>query len=256
MAQAGEIVTNIVVQADALEKCFDTETGRFQALTDFSLAVEENQFVCIVGPSGCGKSTFLRIAAGLQVSTGGAVSYRGDKVTSPCREIGMVFQEYSLFPWLSVLENIALGPKFNGISSAERIKQAEHYLQLVRLAEFGKSKPHELSGGMRQRVAIARALANEPDVLLMDEPFGALDAHTRIILQQELLRIWEITQKTIVLVTHSVDEALFLADKIVLMSASPGRIIEIVEPNLPRPRNRSMAGFGDLTEHILQRLAP
>lgn len=249
-------MTDIVVKACSLEKVFVTETGTFQALTDFSLEVEENQFICIVGPSGCGKSTFLRIAAGLENSTRGTVQYRGQDVKEPCREIGMVFQEYSLFPWLSVVDNIALGPKFNGMSRAERLERAQHYLQLVRLSEFGKSKPHELSGGMRQRVAIARALANEPDVLLMDEPFGALDAHTRIILQQELLRIWEITQKTIVLVTHSVDEALFLADKIVLMSSSPGRIVEIVEPNLPRPRNRSMAGFGDLTEHILQRLAP
>ena len=162
----------------------------------------------------------------------------------------MVFQEYSLLPWRSVADNVTLGPEFGGLSHRERREVAADYLSRVGLENFADAKPHELSGGMRQRAAIARALANNPDVLLMDEPFGALDAHTRVILQKELLKIWEQDRKTVVFVTHSVDEALYLADRVVVMTAHPGRVLEEIKIDFPRPRSRSASGYGEMTERI------
>lgn len=166
----------------------------------------------------------------------------------------MVFQEYSLFPWRTILDNIGLGLEFSGISAEKRRRRSEEYLALVGLERFGSAYPHELSGGMRQRAAIARALANNPDLLLMDEPFGALDAYTRILLQQELLRIWQERRKTILFVTHGVDEAVFLADRIVLMSSSPGRICRTFSVDMDRPRKRKDPRFGQLTDTILEEL--
>lgn len=244
-----------IIQVENLSKQYATHSGKpLLAVNHVNLAVAEKGFVCIVGPSGCGKSTILRIIAGLEDASTGAVRYRGEVVTNPGKEVGMVFQEYSLFPWLSVLDNIAAGLSFAGVSKIKRLEKAREYLEIVHMAEFGQAFPHELSGGMRQRVAIARALANDPDVLLMDEPFGALDAHTRIILQRELLRIWELTRKTILFVTHSVDEAVYLADKIIVMSHHPGRIQDVFEVNLERPRSRAMPMFGKLTDTILTAL--
>ena len=224
------------------------------AVDSVSLQIPRNSFTCIVGPSGCGKSTILRIAAGLEKESSGSVHYKGEPVRKPCAEIGLVFQEYSLFPWLSVIDNVASGPEFAGVDKEKRYKDAMHYIRMVNMAEFKDAYPHELSGGMRQRVAIARALANEPDVLLMDEPFGALDAHTRILLQKELLKVWEMTRKTIVLVTHSVDEAVYLADRIVIMSSRPGRIHKMIDVEMQRPRSRAMPEFGALTDFILKQL--
>lgn len=244
-----------VIHIEKLSKEFTTERGeRLIAVNNINLNVPANEFVCIVGPSGCGKSTILRIIAGLEEAGTGDVRYRGTPVTKPGKRVGMVFQEYSLFPWLSVLDNIAVGLEFAGIPRRKRREKAKEYLEIVGMPEFAEAYPHELSGGMRQRVAIARALANDPDVLLMDEPFGALDAHTRILLQRELLRIWEITHKTIIFVTHSVDEAVYLADKIVVMSHRPGSIRNIIDVNMTRPRSRAMPEFGKLTDSILTAL--
>jgi len=244
-----------IIAIDGLSKSFTTEKGEhLLAVEEVSLTIPENSFTCIVGPSGCGKSTILRIAAGLEKATAGTVHYRSAPVTKPCGEIGLVFQEYSLFPWLTVLDNVAAGPEFAGVDKATRHQRAMEYLSMVGMEEFKGAYPHELSGGMKQRVAIARALANEPDVLLMDEPFGALDAHTRILLQRELLNVWELTRKTIVLVTHSVDEAVYLADQIVIMSSRPGRILKKLEVDMARPRSRAVPKFGELTDFILKEL--
>ncbi len=246
---------NVIIEIEKLSKEYSTERGEsFLAIDNINLKIQENSFTCIVGPSGCGKSTILRIAAGLEKATSGTVHYRSDPVTKPCGEIGLVFQEYSLFPWLSVIDNVAAGLDFAGVEKEKRDEEATRHLRMVNMLDFKDAYPHELSGGMRQRVAIARALANDPDVLLMDEPFGALDAHTRILLQQELLKVWELTRKTIVLVTHSVDEAIFLADKILIMASRPGRIRNSLEVNIERPRSRAIPEFGKMTDYILKEL--
>ena len=241
-----------ILRIEGLSKTFRTNNGgALEALAEASFDVSENDFVCIVGPSGCGKSTLLRMIAGLESISSGRIGYRENPVLRPQKEIGMVFQEYSLLPWRTVLDNVALGPEFGGAPRAEREAKAMEYLRLVGMANFSGAFPHELSGGMRQRVAIVRALANDPDVLLMDEPFGALDAHTRILLQKELLRVWENFRKTILFVTHGVDEAIYLADRILVMSARPGRILEIFNVGMERPRDRAHPTYGQLAEHIL-----
>lgn len=245
------------IRISALSKTFFTGDGtQVDAVQNLSLDVSENDFVCIVGPSGCGKSTLLRIVAGLESPTSGEVSFRGHPVTSPRPEIGMVFQEYTLLPWRTVLDNVGLGPEFAGHSKSATREIARKFLRLVGLEQFAGAFPFELSGGMQQRVAIARALANEPKILLMDEPFGALDAHTRILLQRELLNLWEKHRKTILFVTHSVDEAIFLADRIVVMSAHPGVVKEVIPIPLPRPRDRANPLYGRLTVRILEMLEP
>ena len=244
-----------VLRLEGLGKTFATQGGgEVVAVRDVSLEVEENDFICLVGPSGCGKSTLLRIAAGLERASAGRVIYRGAPLTRPRREVGMVFQEYSLLPWRNVLDNVALGPEFAGMPARQRRETAMERLRQVGLDPFARAMPHELSGGMRQRVAIARALANDPDLLLMDEPFGALDAHTRILLQRQLLRLWEMRRKTILFVTHGVDEAVYLADRIVVMSSRPGRVTGILPVEMPRPRGRDNPDFGRLTARILDML--
>ncbi|MDY0386398.1 MAG: ABC transporter ATP-binding protein [Methanolobus sp.] len=224
------------------------------ALDNISLDVADKEFVCFVGPSGCGKTTLLRIVAGLDKPDEGEIFLDDKKIENPGPDRGMVFQEYSLFPWKTVIDNIIFGPQMSGIKKKDALEHAEKYLELVGLQQFRDSYPYELSGGMKQRVAIARALANEPSVLLMDEPFGALDAQTRNILQQELLGIWLKKHITILFVTHSVDEAVFLADKIVLMSARPGKIKEIINIDLPRPRDRTSLEANVLRDRILKSL--
>lgn len=228
--------------------------GTLTAVDGASLDACENEFVCIVGPSGCGKSTLLRVVAGLERASGGTVEYRGSPVAGPGRERGMVFQEYSLLPWRNVRDNVALGLEFARAPERERIERAREFLDLVGLSSFEKALPHELSGGMRQRVAIARSLAAEPDVLLMDEPFGALDAHTRILLQRELLRIRSVRKNTVLFVTHSVDEAVYLADTIAVFSARPGRVTATVSVSQERPRRRDDPEYGRLTASILDLL--
>lgn len=244
-----------IIKISDISKVFVTEQGQsIQALEPISLRVKENDFICLVGPSGCGKSTLLRIVAGLEQASSGHVLYRGSKVLRPNKRLGMVFQEYSLLPWRTVLDNVGLGLEFARKPAKYCQEVAFKYLELVGLDKFSGSYPYELSGGMRQRVAIARALANDPEVLLMDEPFGALDAHTRIILQKELLKIWEANRKTIIFVTHSVDEAIYLADRIVVMTAGPGRIKELIDIGMPRPRDRANPAYGKLSARILDML--
>jgi NitT/TauT family transport system ATP-binding protein len=225
------------------------------ALDNVSLNINDKEFVCFVGPSGCGKTTLLRIIAGLDTPDSGEILLDGAKISIPDSKRGMVFQEYSLFPWRNVTENIIFGPEMKGIPRKQAKEDTEKYLELVGLTQFRNSFPHELSGGMRQRVAIARALANEPEVLLMDEPFGALDAQTRNALQYQLLDIWDKKHITILFVTHSVDEAVFLADRIVIMTARPGKIKEVINVDLPRPRIRTSPEANQLRTTVLKLLS-
>ena len=215
------------------------ERGRKQqisALQDFNLDIREGEFFTLLGPSGCGKSTFLNVLAGLARKSGGSISIDSQPASGINREQGVVFQGYALFPWRTVLQNIEVGLEIRKIPKRERRETAEQFLHLVGLAGFGQRYPHELSGGMRQRVAIARSLAYSPSLLLMDEPFAALDAQTREILQSELLRIWEQHKTTIVFITHSLDEAIYLSDRIAVMTHRPGRIKSVLDIALPRPR--------------------
>lgn len=225
------------------------------ALDDVSLEIKDNEFVCFIGPSGCGKTTLLRIIAGLDSPTSGETLLDGVQITVPDSKRGMVFQEYSLFPWRTVIDNVAFGPQMQGTEKKKTREIAEKYVKFVGLELFKNSYPYELSGGMRQRVAIARALATEPQVLLMDEPFGALDAQTRNTLQHELLEIWGKKNVTILFVTHSVDEAVFLADRIVVMSARPGKIRDIIDVDLLRPRDRTGPEANTLRNKLLRLLA-
>lgn len=213
------------------------KSERIEVLKNFDLQVREGEFLSILGPSGCGKSTYLNILAGLAQKTGGTLEIDGKPLHGINRNQGVVFQGYALLPWRSVLDNIAVGLEIRGVGKAERRERARDYLDLVGLTGFASRYPHELSGGMRQRVAIARALVYEPDVLLMDEPFAALDAQTRETLQDELLRIWGLHKKTIVFITHSLDEAIFLSDRVAVMTPRPGCIKEIIAIDLPRPRS-------------------
>lgn len=206
-------------------------------LHDFNLSVREGEFLSVLGPSGCGKSSFLNILAGLVPQTRGDVRIDGQILSGVSRKLGVVFQGYALFPWRTVMENIEIGLEIRDVKRAERRAEAARFLSLVGLQAYGDHYPHQLSGGMRQRVAIARALAYGPEVLLMDEPFGALDAQTRESLQSELLGIWEKSAKTVVFITHSIDEAIFLSDRVAIMTRGPGRIKEIVDITLPRPRD-------------------
>jgi NitT/TauT family transport system ATP-binding protein len=213
--------------------------------------VKDKEFVCILGSSGCGKTTLLRLIAGLDVAQAGSIILDGEEIHGTSPKVGMVFQEYSLFPWRTVIDNIAFGLEMRGISKEERYRIAGRYLELVNLVQFRDSYPSELSGGMRQRVAVARALTLDPVLLLMDEPFGALDAQTRNMLQKELLDIWEETKKTIVFITHSVDEAVFLSDRIIVLTPRPGRICRIFEVSLPRPRERTSVEFAQVRREVL-----
>jgi NitT/TauT family transport system ATP-binding protein len=217
---------------------YRTQDGeRLLALDHINLQVRAGEFVCIVGPSGCGKSTLLHLIAGLQAQTWGQVLVDGHPGQGPGTDRILIFQEHGLFPWLTVGENVEFGMKMKGVRKAERTEKIQHYLRLVHLAKFEKSYIHQLSGGMRQRVAIARALATEPDVLLMDEPFGALDAQTRDLLHDELERIWSDTGRTIIFVTHNVREAVRLGDRVVLLTFRPGRVKSEFPVELPRPRS-------------------
>lgn len=206
------------------------------ALERLNLTVEPGEFVCLLGPSGCGKSTALNVVAGFVPAPGGSVVVDGEPVRSPGADRGMVFQQYSLFPWKTVLENVAFGPRMKGASRAEARRLARQHLELVGLGGVADKYPATLSGGMQQRVGIARALINRPGVLLMDEPFGALDAQTRGLMQETLLRLWGEIGGSVIFVTHDVDEALLLADRVIVFSAAPGRVLLDLAVNLPRPR--------------------
>jgi NitT/TauT family transport system ATP-binding protein len=224
------------LEASGISQVFTTREGSFCALDDFNLSVQENEFATIVGASGCGKSTFLSIAAGLLRPTSGEVQVDGRAITGPGRDRGMVFQSYTLFPWLTVEENVAFALKKERMPEAEKRQRVELFLEQVGLSSFKKSYPNQLSGGMKQRVAIARALVYHPAVLLMDEPFGALDALTRSSMQELLLEVWEKNKTTVVFITHDVDEAILLSDRVYVMSSRPGRVKREIDMDLPRPR--------------------
>ncbi len=206
------------------------------ALNNLSIQIPDKQFAVIVGPSGCGKSSLLDIVAGLKEPSGGQCKLDGEVISGPGAERGMVFQNYSLFPWLTVLKNVEFGLSLKEITAKDRIDRARSYVNSVGLGGFENAYPKQLSGGMKQRVAIARSLANDPKILLMDEPFGALDSQTRTVMQELLLGVWEKNQKTVLFVTHDIDEALFLGEKVYVMSARPGRIIDTISVDFPHPR--------------------
>jgi ABC-type nitrate/sulfonate/bicarbonate transport system ATPase subunit len=239
------------ITADGVTMVFETRRGRVTALEDVSLEIPDGHFACLVGPSGCGKSTLLRIMGGLLRATEGIVLVGGRPVERPGADRGMVFQSYTLFPWLKVRENVEFGPRLAGRPRAARRATSDALLREMGLEEFAAAYPKELSGGMQQRVAIARALANEPEVLLMDEPFGALDALTRASAQRFLTDVWERHKRTIAFVTHDIEEAVFLGDTIYVMSPRPGRIQEVLQVGVPRPRELEDERLGDLRRRIL-----
>jgi NitT/TauT family transport system ATP-binding protein len=239
-APVGRQAALAMIEIDRVSQRFETSGRRSHlALSEISLTVEDGAFVSILGPSGCGKSTLLYIVGGFVMPSEGAAKVKGAVIKGPGPDRGPVFQEFALFPWKTVLGNVMYGLRQQGIARAEAETQSRRLIEMVGLKGFESFYPKELSGGMKQRVAIARTLAYHPSVLLMDEPFGALDAHTRTRLQNDLLDIWERDRKTVLFVTHSVDEAVFLSDKVVVMTRSPGRIKEIVDIDLPRPRRRA-----------------
>ncbi|WP_028983190.1 ABC transporter ATP-binding protein [Sporolactobacillus terrae] len=221
----------------SLSKTFKQKERTIQALSEINLEVRDKEFVSILGASGCGKSTLLRIIGGLETPSEGTVLINGSEIVDPGADRGMVFQSYTLFPWLTVQKNIEFGMREKGMLALERAKIAEEYIEIVGLKGFENAYPKALSGGMKQRVAIARALANDPDVILLDEPFGALDMQTRSLMQELLLDVWQRSQKTVILVTHDIDEAIFMADRVVVMESRPGKIKEIIPIEFPRPRD-------------------
>jgi NitT/TauT family transport system ATP-binding protein len=242
---------------DRVTKTFVEKKGgtSTMALREFSLEIDQGEFVCLVGPSGCGKTTLLKLVAGLEQASSGAIYLDGNPITGPGRERGLVFQDFALFPWRDVRDNVAFGPEVLKVPLSERLRIAEHCIDLVGLAGSAHKYPSELSGGMKQRVAIARALANSPELLLMDEPFGSLDAQTRYLMQQELLGIWNLDRKAVIFVTHSVEEAVFLAERVVVMSSSPGCVKSIYPINLSYPRRLTDAAFIMLREKITSDIA-
>ncbi|MDQ0203422.1 ABC transporter ATP-binding protein [Pectinatus haikarae] len=231
--------TNTGLTVENVTKIYKTKKGDILALDNVSLHVQSNEFLALLGTSGCGKSTLLRIICGLEKTTEGSIINQRKVIAGPGADRGMVFQAYNLFPWMTISENIQFGLKQKNASRKQAREIAEHYAELVGLKGFENQYPNSLSGGMRQRVAIARALANDPSVLLLDEPFGALDMQTRGVMQELLLDIWQKSPKTIIMVTHDIDEAIFLADRVAIMSARPGRIKEIldIKEGISRPRN-------------------
>ena len=236
-------------------KSFNKGDGeRIVAICNMNLEEWKNEFVCFLGPSGCGKTTILRLLAGLDVPTKGEILIGGRPINGPGPERGIVFQEYTLFPWRTVLENVTFGLEMKKVEKRERRKKARLYLELVGLEDHAGAYPYELSGGMQQRVAIIRALAVNPKILLLDEPFGALDARTRDFLQNELVRIWATERKTILFVTHSINEAVFLADRVVVMKSGPGRIHAVIEIDASRPRDKTSKGFKDYYTRIYSML--
>ncbi len=227
----------VILEVKHLGKQFESAQGAVTALHDISFKTHRREFVCVIGPSGCGKSTLIRILAGLESYTSGEALLDGEPIVGPCAQRGMVFQGYTLFPWLTVKKNVMFGLEMNAHSAAIAGREAMQWLDLVGLSKFADAYPHQLSGGMKQRVAIARALANQPRILLMDEPFGALDAQTRAKMQSHLLEIWKNIDITILFITHDLDEAIFLADRILVLKAHPGEVQELIEVPVPRPRH-------------------
>jgi NitT/TauT family transport system ATP-binding protein len=242
-----------MITVDHVRKVFPLKGADFVALGDVSLKLDDNEFVTVVGPSGCGKTTLMNILAGLETPSGGQALVNGQAITGPGPDRGVIFQQYALFPWLTVRKNVEFGLRTAGVGRAERKKIADHFIELVGLEQFADALPKTLSGGMKQRVAIARAYAVNPSILLMDEPFGAVDALTRVRLQEQLLQTWSQEKRTVVFITHDVDEAVFLANRVVVMAARPGRIVETIDVGLPYPRTeevRLSAAFTALRNRV------
>ena len=227
----------VKLKVEDLSKKFDTTKGEILALNKINLEIHRREFITVIGPSGCGKTTLIRILAGLDFPTSGNVLLEGKKMEGPSAERGMVFQDYTLFPWLSVKKNVMFGLEIKGLGSLKAEAEAMEWLEIVGLAKFADAYPGQLSGGMKQRVAIARSLANRPEILFLDEPFGALDAQTRASMQAYLLKIWQNVDVTIFFVTHDLDEAVYLSDRILVLRSNPGEIDELIEVPVPRPRN-------------------
>jgi len=249
-------VSDVRVAARHLGMRFALRGRDLVALDDVNLQIPDREFCCVVGPSGCGKSTFLRILAGLERQTSGEIHVEVHDPTKPLT--AMVFQEQSIFPWMTVEDNIAYGLRMRGVHASVRRRVVDHYLEKVGLATFARAYPHQLSGGMKQRASVARAFATDPEVLLMDEPFASVDEQTRSLLQEELLRVWETDRKTVVYVTHSIDEALVLGDRVVVMSARPGHVKAEIAVTLARPRSvyelKSTAAFSELVAKVWEPL--
>jgi NitT/TauT family transport system ATP-binding protein len=240
---------NAAMEIENLRKVYSTKKEEVVAIKDVSLTIPEGKFVSIVGPSGCGKSTFLHIVGGFIEKSTGKVKVRGKEVEKPGPDRGMMFQESALFPWLNVFDNVAWGLDIQGVAKKERNEIVEKYLKLVRLWDFRNQLPSQLSGGMRQRVSLARILAFDPEVLLMDEPFGALDAQTREEMQVELLRIWSESKKSVLFVTHDIEEAVFLSDTVVVFSGRPAVISEVIDIKFPRPRDLNLYKTAEFREY-------
>jgi NitT/TauT family transport system ATP-binding protein len=239
-----------MLTVENLNKKYVSHGSVTSALVDINLRIEEGEFVCLLGPSGCGKSTLLKIIAGLIPATSGRITINGRPVSGPGPERAVVFQDYALFPWMTVRDNVEFGLEARRLPVAERREVSSRLLKVVGLSDFAERFPHQLSGGMKQRVSIARALAVDPSLLLMDEPFGALDAQTRHLLQDELLRIWREYRKTVVFVTHSIEEAIYLSDRIVVMTARPGRVKQIVVVSEARPRDMASADMNQRQREV------
>jgi NitT/TauT family transport system ATP-binding protein len=237
----------VILEVKDLGKIYESPQGQTTALRHIDFKVHRREFVCVIGPSGCGKSTLIRILAGLESHTSGEVLLDGKPVDGPGPDRGMVFQGYTLFPWLNVKKNVMFGPEMNGRGKLDAEREALQWIDLVGLSKFVDAYPHQLSGGMKQRVAIARALANQPRILLMDEPFGALDAQTRCKMQAHLLEIWKNIDITVFFITHDLDEAIFLADRILVLKAHPGEVQEVIEVPVPRPRHQGQITSAEFT---------
>ena len=249
VSDAAQPARQPLLRVDALTKTFNRKGARVIALDKFDLNVDDGEFVAIVGPSGCGKSTFLHMLGGFESVDGGTMTLNGQRVAGPGPDRGMLFQEYALYPWRTVLGNVMWPLEVQSIPRKERLEIADRFISLVGLTHFRDHYPNELSGGMKQRVALARLLALDPKILLMDEPFGALDAQNRELLQEELERIWEMSRKTVLFVTHDIDEAIFLADRIIVFTARPGRIKADIRIDLPRPRAMEIKKSHAYTEY-------
>lgn len=245
----------MTIEVKNINKSFEGKKKNLSVLENINLTIDDGEFICLLGPSGCGKTTLLRLIAGLEHPTSGEIIANGEVVKKPSGDRAVIFQQYSLFPWLTVLQNVTFGLEMTKKGTKEEnIAAAERYLESVGLIDFKDSYPHELSGGMKQRVAIIRSLLNHSPILLMDEPFSAVDMQTRHKLQEQLIGVWKRFDNTIVFVTHDVDEAVYLADKIVILDKNPGRIAKIVEVDIERPRKRDSEEFIKLQESIVSEL--
>ncbi|MCI1945894.1 ABC transporter ATP-binding protein [Clostridium luticellarii] len=241
------------IEINSVSKIYGNKNEKgFEALHSVNLSIKKGEFICLLGPSGCGKSTLLNLIAGFDKPSSGNISIDGKEVTEPSANYITIFQKYGLLPWRTVKKNVELGLEVKKISKEERSRVADEYIELVGLSKFSKKRPHELSGGMQQRVAIARALAVDPEIIFMDEPFGALDAMTRMNMQDEISNIWEKKKKTIIFVTHDIDEAVFLADRVVIMTPSPGKIKSIIDVPLYRKRNRTNSEFLAIRDKVFR----